>query len=202
MSGAPFDPAIISFSKPVPTPKKTTDDHMRGTAEAFKQFADNEKLRIRAAQEAKLTNHLHDRTAKLNDLKKFGANFKLKTRIPDDLVPVLTKDKEKQSEIKRKAEESARLDEEKRKDHDKEGTEPKPTKSAPSQATTPSEARTHTNRVSQNLRGGIQMSSPRAPLQQRQNLPFMNQARGGVPPPQPLPTDLRIPTAPKGTQGM
>jgi isocitrate dehydrogenase kinase/phosphatase len=126
---------------------------VRDTAEAFKQFADNEKLRIRAAQEAKLTNHLHDRTAKLNDLKEFAANFKLKTRIPDDLVPVLAKDhdrtaklndlkefaanfklktripddlvpvlakdEEKQSEIKRKAEESARHDEEKREDHDK-----------------------------------------------------------------------------------
>jgi hypothetical protein len=92
---------------------------VRDTAEAFKQFADNEKLRIRAAQEAKLTNHLHDRTAKLNDLKGFAANFKLKTRIPDDLVPVLAKDEEKQSEIKRKAEESARHDEEKREDHDK-----------------------------------------------------------------------------------
>jgi hypothetical protein len=251
ISGAPFDPAIISLSKPVPAPaaqptavpekapepevpteasaktdstqatgsenvnkpttapavsqpKKTTEDHLRGTADAFKQFANNEKLRLRAAQEAKRTNARHEKNVKLNDLKKFAENFRLKSRVPDDLVPILAKDHDKQLEIKRKAEESARFDEEKRKDHEKEGTAPTPTKSAPSQATTPSDARAHAqqtqsqtrNRVSQNLRGGMQMSSPRAPLQQRHNLPFMNQARGGVPPPQPLPTDLRIPSGP------
>jgi hypothetical protein len=183
-------------------PKRTTEASLRGTADAFKQFANNEKLRLRAAQEAKRTNARHEKHVNMTDLKKFAENFKLKSRIPDDLIPILAKDHKKRLEIKRKSEESALYHEEKRKDHDKEGTEPKPTKSAPSQATKPSEARTHTNRVSQNLRGGIQMSSPRAPLQQRQNLPFMNQARGDVPPPQPLPTDLRIPTAPKGTQGM
>lgn len=255
ISGAPFDPAIISLSKPVaasaiqpaavpekvaeaikpaeapvkveeaqpaaseniekPTtapsasqlPKKTgntTEDHLRGTADAFKQFANNEKLRLRAAQEAKRSNARHEKNIKLNDLKKFAENFRLKSRVPDDLVPILAKDHEKQLEIKRKAEESARFDEQKRRDHEKEGASQTPPKSTPSQAASPAESRAQTqqsqsqsrNRVSQNLRGGIQIPSPRAPLSQRHNLPFMHQARGGIPPPQPLPADLRIPSGP------
>lgn len=255
VSGAPFDPAIISLSKPVaapaaqpaaapekaaevakpietsaktedaqpavsdnvekPTtapstapPKKTgntTEDHLRGTADAFKQFANTEKLRLRAAQEAKRSNARHEKNIKLNDLKKFAENFRLKSRVPDDLVPILAKDHEKQLEIKRKAEESARFDEQKRKELEKEGSSQTPPKSTPSQAATPADSRAQTqqsqsqprNRVSQNLRGGMQIPSPRgAPLSQRQNLPFMHQARGGIPPPQPLPADLRIPSGP------
>lgn len=252
VSGAPFDPAIISLSKPVaapapqpaaekaaeavkpietsaktedaqppvsdnvekPTtvpsaapPKKTgntTEDHLRGTADAFKQFANNEKLRLRAAQEAKRSNARHEKNIKLNDLKKFAENFRLKSRVPDDLVPILAKDHEKQLEIKRKAEESARFDEQKRKELEKEGASQTPPRSTPSQAATPADSRAQTqqtqsqprNRVSQTLRGGMQIPSPRAPLSQRQNLPFMHQARGGIPAPQPLPADLRIPSGP------
>ena len=258
ISGAPFDPAIISLSKPVaapaappvvpaaaavpekapeavkpvetaakvedaqpaasenvekPTtahsatqpPKKTgntTEDHLRGTADAFKQFANNEKLRLRAAQEAKRSNARHEKNIKLNDLKKFAENFRLKSRVPDDLVPILAKDHDKQLEIKRKAEESARFDEQKRRDSEKSAASQTPPKSTSSQAATPAESRAQTqqsqsqsrNRVSQNVRGGMQIPSPRAALSQRHNLPFMHQARGGIPPPQPLPADLRIPS--------
>jgi len=251
ISGAPFDPAIISLSKPVaapaaqpapapekaaeavkpvetaaktedaqpavadnvekpttaPQPKKTgntTEDHLRGTADAFKQFANNEKLRLRAAQEAKRSNARHEKNIKLNDLKKFAENFRLKSRVPDDLVPILAKDHEKQQEIKRKADESARFDEQKRRDSEKEAAFQTTPKSASSQAATPAESRAQPqqsqsqsrNRVSQNLRGGMQIPSPRAPLSQRHNQPFMHQARGGIPAPQPLPTDLRIPSGP------
>lgn len=248
VSGAPFDPAIISLSKPTPAPPKTaeaskpveasakpeeiqpassdkpaaapaapqpkkientTDDHIRGTADAFKQFANNEKLRLRAAQEAKRSNARHEKNVKLNDLKKFAENFRLKSRVPDDLVPILAKDHEKQLEIKRKAEESARFDEQKRRDSEKEGVSPTPPKSAASQSATPSESRAQVqqsqsqtrNRGTQNIRGGLPITSPRAPFSQRQNqnLPFVNQARGGIPP-QPLPTDLRIPSGPTSTR--
>lgn len=253
VSGAPFDPAIISLSKPVPAPaaksaaapekapepvkpaeapakpeepqstasgdanktagvpsapqpprkaENTTEDHVRGTADAFKQFANNEKLRLRQAQEQKRSNARHEKNVKLNDLKKFAENFRLKSRVPDDLVPILAKDHEKQLEIKRKAEESARVDEQKRKEHEKEGSTPTPPKSAASHNASPVDSRAQQsqsqsrNRMSQNMRGGLsQMTSPRAPLSQRHNLPFMNQ-RGGVPPPQPLPADLRIPSGP------
>lgn len=249
VSGAPFDPAIISLSKPVPAPapaaapeksteaskpveasakpeetqaassdkpaatssasqpkktENTTDDHIRGTADAFKQFANTEKLRLRAAQEAKRSNARHEKNVKLNDLKKFAENFRLKSRVPDDLVPILAKDHEKQLEIKRKAEESARFDEQKRRDSEKEGTLPTPPKSTTSQGATPSESRASgqqsqsqtRNRTTQNLRGGLPVTSPRAPLSQRQNLPFINH-RG---PPQPLPADLRIPSGPTSTR--
>lgn len=262
VSGAPFDPAIISLSKPVPAPaaqpaqapekvaeagksaetpaksedvqattsteaakdpdaasasqapkktENTTEDHVRGTADAFKQFANNEKLRLRAAQEQKRSNARHEKNVKLNDLKKFAENFRLKSRVPDDLVPILAKDHEKQMEIKRKAEESARVDEQKRKEQEKEGTAPTPPENAASHGASPVDSRAQgqqsqtlsqsqsqsRNRMSQNLRGGLpQMSSPRGnPLAQRHNLPFMNQ-RGGIPPPQPLPADLRIPSGP------
>jgi hypothetical protein len=256
IQGAPFDPAIISLSKPVaapavqptaapekpteaakpvetsakvedalpaisdkiekPTtapapsasqPKKTgntTEDHLRGTADAFKQFANNEKLRLRAAQEAKRSNARHEKNIKLNDLKKFAENFRLKSRVPDDLVPILAKDHDKQQEIKRKADESARFDEQRRRDSEKEAASQTPPKSTPSQAVTPAESRAQPqqtqsqsrSRVSQNLRGGMQIPSPRAPLSQRHNLPFVHQARGGISAPQPLPADLRIPTGP------
>jgi hypothetical protein len=257
ISGAPFDPAIISLSKPVPAPasqppaapekaaevtkpvepsakvenaqpvvsdnvekpttappapqpKKTgntTEDHLRGTADAFKQFANTEKLRLRAAQEAKRSNARHEKNIKLNDLKKFAENFRLKSRVPDDLVPILAKDHDKQQEIKRKADESARFDEQKRRDSEKEAASQTPPKSTQSQAATPSESRAQTqqsqsqsqsrSRISQNIRGGMQLPSPRAPPSARHIPPFMNnQGRGGIPAPQPLPADLRIPSGP------
>lgn len=40
-----------------------------------------------------------EKPVKLNDLKKFAANFKLNSMIPDDLFPLLAKDPAKQSEI-------------------------------------------------------------------------------------------------------
>ena len=84
--------------------------------DAFKKFAQNEKLRLRAAQEARRSNARHEKNIKLNDLKQFAKDLTLKTRVPDDIIPVLAKDHEKQLEIKRKAEENYRLAERKMKD--------------------------------------------------------------------------------------
>jgi hypothetical protein len=84
--------------------------------ETFKKVAQTEKLRLRAAQEARRSNARHEKNVKLNDLKRFAKGLTLKTRVPDDLIPILTKDHEKQLEIKRKAEENYRLAERKMKD--------------------------------------------------------------------------------------
>lgn len=44
-----------------------------------------------------------EREVKLNDLKKFATNFKLKTQVPPDIVGILAKDKERQEEIVKKS---------------------------------------------------------------------------------------------------
>ncbi len=44
-----------------------------------------------------------DRETKLRELKRFSESFKLKTEVPQDLVPILAKDKIKQAEIVEKA---------------------------------------------------------------------------------------------------
>ncbi|KAJ8612404.1 hypothetical protein MRB53_037445 [Persea americana] len=104
----------VPIPSPIPTAKaspNTTEDRVRDTADAFKAFANNEKMRIRQAQEQKRTNARLEKNVRINDLKKFAENFKLKSRVPDDLVPILAKDHEKQVEIKRKADEAARVEE-------------------------------------------------------------------------------------------
>jgi len=112
--------ASTTAQVPKRTSQNTTEDHVRGTADAFKQFANNEKLRIRAAQEAKRVNQRQEKNVKLNDLKKFAANFKLKSRVPDDLVPILAKDRVKQIEIQSRAEEAAKEEELRQKEKDTE----------------------------------------------------------------------------------
>ena len=119
---APQDLSAAGANAPsMSNPKEnTTEDHVRGTVDAFKQFANNEKLRMRQAQEAKRSNQRQEKNVKLNDLKKFAANFKLKSRVPDDLVPILAKDREKQLEIQAKAEEAAKEEEHRSKTKDDE----------------------------------------------------------------------------------
>ncbi|KAK5718957.1 poly(A)-binding protein binding protein [Elasticomyces elasticus] len=154
-NGAPWDPAIIATSKPVPkeaagaagatptivepqqksaqpapqsasretqtsqtprtsqqaattTAESSTQDHISKTIDAFKLFASNEKLKVRQQQELKRAGARQEKNVKLNDLKKFAANFKLNSRVPDDLVPILAKDREKQVAIQKAAEAAAK----------------------------------------------------------------------------------------------
>lgn len=67
---------------------------------AFKQFNQGEKMRILDHQRKVAR---QDKAVKLNDLKKFAENFKLHTPVPQDLVPILAKEKIKQDEIVHKA---------------------------------------------------------------------------------------------------
>ncbi|KAF7188182.1 G2-specific protein kinase nimA [Pseudocercospora fuligena] len=77
------------------------------TDDAFKQFANQERVRIQAAQEQNRMNSRQEKNDNLNSLKAFGANFKLQSRVPDDLKPMLARDREEQLAIKASAERQA-----------------------------------------------------------------------------------------------
>lgn len=66
----------------------------------FRNFAAREKMSIteRHRQTAR-----KDRELKLNELKKFASNFKLKTAVPMDMLGILAKDKQKQLDIVEKS---------------------------------------------------------------------------------------------------
>ncbi|KAK3722777.1 poly(A)-binding protein binding protein [Vermiconidia calcicola] len=188
-------------------PKKpaenTTEDHVRNVTDSFKQFANNEKLRIRQAQEAKRSTARAEKNVKLNDLKKFAANFKLKSRVPDDLVPILAKDREKQLEIQQKADEAAKEEASRAKEREKQkaagAVSPALSSAASQVGTTVSFNQQHSRtRTSQNLRQpplSASVQSPRQAMGAQQNRAYGGRS-GFPPPPQPLPADLRIPTGP------
>ena len=77
----------------------TTSAVKHDRLDSFKEFSAAEKLRMSERQgvisrEAK--------AAKLGDLRKFAANFKLHRPIPTDLVPILANDEKKQQAIMEK----------------------------------------------------------------------------------------------------
>ncbi|KAK5728679.1 G2-specific serine/threonine protein kinase [Elasticomyces elasticus] len=80
----------------------TTEDDISRTVDAAKLFANNEKLKIGVGFRRGIGD------VKLQDLKKFAASFKLNSRVPDDLLPILANDQYKQKEIRRKGEQAAR----------------------------------------------------------------------------------------------
>jgi hypothetical protein len=86
---------------------------------AFKQFTATEKLKAQEHQRSLLK---RDKAVKLNDLKKFAQNFKLHTEVPQDLIPILAKDKGKQEAIIQKALKNA---------HEFKDTPPKPQETVP-----------------------------------------------------------------------
>lgn len=66
----------------------------------FKEFAMHEKMRImERGREHARNNARKEYEMKLNDLKKFASNFKLKSAVPEDMLGILAKDKHKQMEI-------------------------------------------------------------------------------------------------------
>lgn len=245
--GAPFDPAIISTTKPTadkpadagsasretassqdvapanpepatgaaaPVPKKsphetTAEDHIRNTTDAFKQFANNEKLKIRQTQETKRLAIKHEKNVKLNDLKKFAANFKLKSRVPDDLVPILAKDHEKQLEIQKRADDAAKEEELRATERAKQrsssqttGGVTSPVSSKDVEPSLPDRSAAsinHRSRISGNLRGQM----PGGPLSGR----GLGNGRAippyGRQPIQPLPANMKMPGEPVApVQGM
>lgn len=256
VSGAPFDPAIISsqLAKPTPPPSKvtaadqtsqaeapsierrepsvteagqssrapsqqpqkrsaeqTTEDHMRNVADAFKQFSSNEKFRVKQAQEAKRANARQEKNVRLNDLKRFAESFKLHSRVPDDLVPILAKDRDKQKEIQHKAEEAAREAELKAEERKKSGSSlTSPSLSSTANGHIDSVAGTmgaeqrvaafnqHNRQKAQQHRPVMQTQTqtqtqtPRGPTQNRIQQGGPAFPRNGAP----VPNDIRIPTGP------
>ncbi|KZP23766.1 hypothetical protein FIBSPDRAFT_918970 [Athelia psychrophila] len=71
---------------------------------AFRDFVTNEKQRLTQKRQALVKSEMDKRMA---ELKKFSLDFKLNKPIPDDLVPILAKDEEKQKQIREKASKDA-----------------------------------------------------------------------------------------------
>ncbi|GBE88385.1 hypothetical protein BKA93DRAFT_768236 [Sparassis latifolia] len=67
---------------------------------AFRDFVSSEKDRLMKKKQALMKNEMDKRLA---DLVKFSQNFKLNKPIPDDLVPILAKDEDKQRQIREKS---------------------------------------------------------------------------------------------------
>ncbi|KAH9481288.1 PAB1-binding protein 1 [Psilocybe cubensis] len=67
---------------------------------AFRDFVKDEKHRLNQKRQALVKSEMDKRMA---ELVKFSQSFKLNKPIPDDLVPILAKDEEKQKAIKEKA---------------------------------------------------------------------------------------------------
>lgn len=199
-----------------------TEGVERKVLDSFKQFANTEKLKLqqhqRGVQERQRASARQEKSVKLNDLKKFAENFKLYSRVPDDLVPILAKTKEKQEEIVSKAEQQARDKELKPKTiptppattpskpeteaPDSKSVRAAPFASRPDASTDPSSPFNQRQRTSQNFRAPNQnqpISSPRGPSMMNHRVPAnpaQQRASMVVPGPIPLP-ELRIaPNAP------
>lgn len=82
-----------------PAPGSTT-----AAKDAFRDFVAGEKQRLTRKRQALVKSEMDKRMA---ELVKFSQNFKLNKPIPDDLVPILAKDEEKQRQIKEKAKKDA-----------------------------------------------------------------------------------------------
>lgn len=71
---------------------------------SFRSFASHERSMHQQARQNKTR---QDAQLKLQELKKFGANFKLSTPVPNDLISIIAKDPEKQKKIQEKAKQDA-----------------------------------------------------------------------------------------------
>lgn len=100
-------PASRVPEAPTPGQSTATKNVEANLQHAFKDWAATEKLNtIRRQQEHYERQRLaqrKDRDSKFNDLKKFSANFHLKTAPPQDILGILARDKEKQKELQQKA---------------------------------------------------------------------------------------------------
>jgi len=191
----------------------------RKVLDSFKSFANSEKLKLqnhqRAMQERNRVSARQEKSVKLNDLKKFAENFKLYSRVPDDLVPILAKTKEKQNEIVTKADQQAREKEHKAKtaapvaaaaapskpevDADAKVTRAAPASARPDAANDATSPFNNRQRMPQNFRGSNQhVPPPRGPglmnhrMQQHQTQHRQGVANANVPTPISL-GDVRSP---------
>jgi PAB1-binding protein PBP1 len=110
-SGQPVDPAIISSqlarsSGAVSGPSRATGSNGKEDPieaklmRTFQDFVGKEESRI---QQKKAQSFKKEKDGRLQDLLKFSQSFKLTTPVPEDLIPILTKDKSKQDAIVQKS---------------------------------------------------------------------------------------------------
>ncbi|OCB84689.1 hypothetical protein A7U60_g8209 [Sanghuangporus baumii] len=86
------------------TPGNSSAKQPADAVPAFRDFVTNEKQRLTQKKQALVKNEMEKRVA---ELVKFSHNFKLNKPIPDDLVPILAKDEEKQRQIREKSTQDA-----------------------------------------------------------------------------------------------
>ncbi|CAG8497798.1 9381_t:CDS:10 [Acaulospora colombiana] len=94
-------------------------------AKSFSKFVNHEKERLQQRKQAIVKK---DMDGKVAELLKWRQNFKLNSPIPDDLIPILTKDDEKRQQLAAKSaaamsEKESEKDKEKIKDKEKEKQE-------------------------------------------------------------------------------
>nr|GAT60766.1 predicted protein [Mycena chlorophos] len=94
------DGASVANASKSPSPAPSGSAAKPDPVTAFSDFVTNEKHRLQQKRQALVKNDMDKRVA---DLVKFSESFKLNKPIPDDLVPILTKDADKQRQIKEKS---------------------------------------------------------------------------------------------------
>lgn len=161
--------------------KGATEGVERKVLDSFKQFSNTEKLRVqqhqRVQQERQRASARQEKSVKLNDLKKFAENFKLYSRVPEDLVPILAKTKEKQNLIVTKAEQQAR-----EKEHKVKSGEASPAVLTPVKPdATPSDV-SKAQRATQTAPRPDTSNEPSSPLSQRQRVSQNLRQPQGMPP--------------------
>lgn len=96
-----IDPSIVSSSKVTSLQKPSQEQAKPATipskppVSTVKSSVTNSK-----SQDQKKNSNLKE----INSLKEFSQNFKIHSKIPEDLLPIITKDKQKQDEIVKKSE--------------------------------------------------------------------------------------------------
>ncbi|KAJ7494722.1 hypothetical protein B0H11DRAFT_915071 [Mycena galericulata] len=96
----PDGASVPSQSSKSPSPAPSGSKPANDPVSAFSDFVTNEKQRLQQKRQALVKSDMDKRMA---DLVKFSKSFKLNKPIPDDLVPILAKDEEKQRAIKEKS---------------------------------------------------------------------------------------------------
>ncbi|KAJ7593101.1 hypothetical protein C8J56DRAFT_930391 [Mycena floridula] len=93
-----------SSKAPSPAPSANSNKPPADPLPAFRDFVTNEKQRLTQKRQALQKSEMDKRMA---ELVKFSQSFKLNKPIPDDLVPILAKDEDKQRAIREKASKDA-----------------------------------------------------------------------------------------------
>ncbi|KAH7907134.1 hypothetical protein BJ138DRAFT_534555 [Hygrophoropsis aurantiaca] len=99
------EPSPPSVKAPSPAPSSSSSTKPPADPlPAFRDFVTNERQRLTQKKQALFKSEMDKRKA---ELLKFSQSFKLNKPIPDDLVPILAKDEDKQRQIREKSTQDA-----------------------------------------------------------------------------------------------